>query len=289
MKRSRHLLTLYAFLLLISILFIGGCNSNNGQSIPQEIRAIFNKALYDGSVWALRVVDLDTGEIIYDQSSDDKLFIASVRKVFTTGEALQALGEEHLFRTPIHRQGLVDEEDVLEGDLILLATGDFTMGGRRLPNNTMDIVDFDHNEADVFGNAELTTPNPLQGYKDLAKQIVDSGVKRITGEIIVDDRLFQPYFFRNQYDIRPIFVNDDLVDVIVDPGEPGVPAVVDWRPKSAAFDVESSVHTLSTGMINTIEVEVPPLRERQEDIDLLAEHFLHVYSRKYNKNITAMR
>ncbi|HCW05759.1 MAG TPA: sigma-54-dependent Fis family transcriptional regulator [Cytophagales bacterium] len=35
--------------------------------------------------------------------------------------------------------------------------------------------------------------------------------------------------------------------------------------------------------INTIEVEIPPLRERPEDIDDLALHFLNIYSRKYNK------
>jgi two-component system, NtrC family, response regulator HydG len=33
--------------------------------------------------------------------------------------------------------------------------------------------------------------------------------------------------------------------------------------------------------INTIEVEVPPLRKRKEDIVLLAEHFLVLYSEKY--------
>jgi len=37
--------------------------------------------------------------------------------------------------------------------------------------------------------------------------------------------------------------------------------------------------------INTIEIELPPLRERKEDIDLLAQHFLIIYTRKYNKNI----
>ena len=35
--------------------------------------------------------------------------------------------------------------------------------------------------------------------------------------------------------------------------------------------------------INTVEIEIPPLRERKEDISLLAEHFLGVYKSKYNK------
>jgi DNA-binding NtrC family response regulator len=35
--------------------------------------------------------------------------------------------------------------------------------------------------------------------------------------------------------------------------------------------------------INTIEINIPPLRERLEDIDLLARHFLDRYSKKYKK------
>ena len=35
--------------------------------------------------------------------------------------------------------------------------------------------------------------------------------------------------------------------------------------------------------INTIEITIPPLRERGEDIILLAEHFLALYAHKYNK------
>jgi two-component system, NtrC family, response regulator HydG len=36
--------------------------------------------------------------------------------------------------------------------------------------------------------------------------------------------------------------------------------------------------------INTVEVLLPPLRDRQEDIPLLVEHFLGVYRKKYNKH-----
>ncbi len=37
--------------------------------------------------------------------------------------------------------------------------------------------------------------------------------------------------------------------------------------------------------INTIEMNLPPLRERIEDIPLLASHFLKIYSQKYDKNV----
>lgn len=35
--------------------------------------------------------------------------------------------------------------------------------------------------------------------------------------------------------------------------------------------------------INTVEIKIPPLRERKEDISILAEHFLEIYKTKYNK------
>lgn len=38
--------------------------------------------------------------------------------------------------------------------------------------------------------------------------------------------------------------------------------------------------------INTIEIEIPSLRDRFEDIPLLATHFLKHYASKYNKNVT---
>src|SRR5690606_22379093 len=40
--------------------------------------------------------------------------------------------------------------------------------------------------------------------------------------------------------------------------------------------------------INTVEIQVPPLRERGEDIVLLANHFLDFYNRKYHKHMEGL-
>lgn len=37
--------------------------------------------------------------------------------------------------------------------------------------------------------------------------------------------------------------------------------------------------------INTVEIRIPPLRERSKDIPLLINHFLNIHSRKYNKPV----
>ena len=37
--------------------------------------------------------------------------------------------------------------------------------------------------------------------------------------------------------------------------------------------------------LNTVEIELPPLRDRPEDIPVLADHFLRVYARKYARPV----
>jgi len=260
MKFKKILLTL---LLVITAAFglYGGCSSGGGSDIPADIRAIFNKPLYNGAIWGLRVVDLDTGEVLINLKPDYNFFIGSVRKVFSVGELLNEIGPEHLFVTPIFKQGEVNGSGVLDGELILVASGDISMGGRTKANGQFAISNFDHNEADSLGNAQLTKPNPLKGYKAIAEQIAAAGITQVD-DVVIDDRLFQPYPFREEgnFAIRPIFVNDDCVDLIINPTSPGMEASVDWRPKSAAFTVENDLVTSGPGSEFTLELdpEFPP-------------------------------
>ena len=40
--------------------------------------------------------------------------------------------------------------------------------------------------------------------------------------------------------------------------------------------------------INTVEIKIPPLRNRSEDIPLLVNHFIRMYSKKYNKALKSI-
>ena len=40
--------------------------------------------------------------------------------------------------------------------------------------------------------------------------------------------------------------------------------------------------------INTVEIDLPPLRERPEDIPLLGQHFLKIYAKKYNRQVSKL-
>lgn len=216
--------------------------ATSAQPVPAEITQIFQKPAYRNALWALRVIDADSGRLIHDFNSGRPILIGSVRKLFSVALALETLGPGHVFRTPVYSRGSVDAAGVLHGDLIMVASGDLAMGGRTNPDGSFAISNQDHNEANALGNATLTAPNPLAGFDQLAAQVAASGIRQIAGEVIIDDRLFEHFNFRDEFKVSPIFVNDDVVDVIIDKQ-----AGLDWRPKSAAFGVQSSLAVGAAG------------------------------------------
>ena len=107
---------------------------------------------------------------------------------------------------------------MLHGNLVLVASGDLTMGGRTNPDGTIAFSGFDHNEADSLGNAVLTAPDPLAGYAELARQVAAAGIKRVTATSLSTTVSSGPFNFRDEFNVVPIFVNDDVVDLTINPG-----------------------------------------------------------------------
>ena len=227
----------------ISLSLLASCDGGDDRPLPEAIKAVMAKPLYRNAVWGLRVVDLASGEVIYSVDPNRNLLIASVRKSFSVGLTLDTLGTAHRFHTPVYRQGAVDAGGGLDGNLILVASGDMSMGGRVNPDGSFAITDLDHNEANDLGDAELTLPDPLAGYKALAAQIKAAGITHLRGDVIIDERLWDKFDFREQFQVSPIFVNDNLVDVAITPGAVGTAANVVSRPLSAAFQVQSTLMT----------------------------------------------
>jgi D-alanyl-D-alanine carboxypeptidase/D-alanyl-D-alanine-endopeptidase (penicillin-binding protein 4) len=254
----------FGCLLFASLLFgiaMTGCDSGSGGPVtgvvPPDIKAVFDKPAYKDSTWGLRVVDLDTGKALLDINPDQQFLIGSVRKLFSVGELLNQIGPDHTFDTPVYRQGTLSNTGTLQGNIVLVASGDLTMGGRTNADGTIAVTDFDHNESNSLGNAQLTKPDPLAGYAYLANQIAASGIKEITGEIVIDDRLFKPFHFRGEFDLKPIFVNDDVADVIITPTTLGQPTSFSYRPQSAALAINNAVVMSAAGSDININPDLP--------------------------------
>jgi D-alanyl-D-alanine carboxypeptidase/D-alanyl-D-alanine-endopeptidase (penicillin-binding protein 4) len=223
--------------------------------LPPAISMVMNKPRYAGATWSLLAVDVETGETLYELRPDAQAFTGSVRKCFSVGLALETLGAAHRITTPVYRRGEVDAGGTLRGDLLLVAAGDLTFGGRLNADGTLAFTDFDHNDANNLGTAILTPQDPLFGLDSLARGVAASGIRAVSGEVMIDDRLFESFRVPNgNLLIPPIMVNENMVDVPVTPTQPGRPAEVTWRPHSEAFAVAGTVTTGAAGSEDTVSL-----------------------------------
>jgi serine-type D-Ala-D-Ala carboxypeptidase/endopeptidase (penicillin-binding protein 4) len=226
-----------------------GDSSNTGGGLKAAITEIIDAPEYKAAHWGILVADLESGETIFEQNADKLFTPASVTKLFSVAAALEELGADHRFRTPVHQRGTLDKDGQLDGDLILVASGDLTLGGRTNKDGKIAFKNSDHIYANGTPRAELTSENPLAGLEDLAKQVANKGIKRIHGDVLIDDRLFDRASSSGSgpRTVTPIMVNDNLIDITVTPTEPGQRAKVTWRPQTASFQIDVQVETVAKG------------------------------------------
>lgn len=197
-------------------------------------------------------MDAANGEVLLDHQSDKFFAPASCTKLFSVAAALESLGSDFRFHTPLVHTGNFNEASkTLHGDLILVASGDLTMGGRTLPDGTIEFANNDHTYANGGIRGQLTSVDPLQGLHQLARQLSEK-VKKIDGEIIVDDRLFDRAESTGSGPGRltPILINDNLIDFTITPADKvGELAKIEYRPAGSAILVDAQVETVAE-MIN---------------------------------------
>lgn len=213
--------------------------------LADKIRAITDAPAYKPARWGMLVVDAKSGKTLYERDADKLFLPASVTKLFTCATALETFGPDFQFVTPVYRRGEVQDK-VLEGDLVLVANGDLTFGGRRDKAGKTVFVDHDHTYANSgLMNATLTDTNPLYALNELARQVA-LGISEVKGEILIDDRLFARTRSSGSGPevVAPILVNDNVVDVIVTPGaKEGDLATVKMRPETAFIQMDADVRT----------------------------------------------
>jgi D-alanyl-D-alanine carboxypeptidase/D-alanyl-D-alanine-endopeptidase (penicillin-binding protein 4) len=215
---------------------------------------IMNSAPYANGQWAVRVVDVSSGEVLVDYNSNVLVEPASVTKSYSVGAAWLKLGPDHRIVTPVVRTGPV-RTGVLKGDLVLVAKGDITMGGQTGKDGKVVFTNLDHNDANVLPGATIADNNPLAGLDRLARQVKASGIARVAGDVIVDDRLFVTRDLgENDGPVSPIIINNNLIDLVTTPTTPGKAAQVRMRPVVKPWSVDNKVRTVRAGGATQIDI-----------------------------------
>ncbi len=206
-----------------------------------------SKPAYQTARWLYQVSDLESGKVLFSNRANEMAFTASTMKLFTVGAVYDALGTSTKVTTPVYAQGLVTG-GVLTGNLDLVAAGDLTLGGRDAAEgkavDSFTAKTIDHVYGDVAPNGAIPAGDPLAGLNSLAQQVAAKGIHRVDGDVVIDDRLWDPYTAQ-EGPVPPIYVNDNVFDITVKPASVGRPARLVTAPRTKAFQVESTVQTVS--------------------------------------------
>jgi D-alanyl-D-alanine carboxypeptidase/D-alanyl-D-alanine-endopeptidase (penicillin-binding protein 4) len=213
--------------------------STGDPALTAAIDALLDDRRLDGATVAVQVRDANTGEVLYDRGSDQRVLPASNLKLLSSAAAVDGLGEDHRFTTAVLATEAV-RGGTLTSDLYLRGGGD---------------------------------PTTLaEDYRDLAADLAASGLVRVSGDLVADDSYFddvplgtgwswddEPYYYSAPTSALTVAPDTDYdsgtVIVRVTPGPAGEPALVTVQPQTGVLDIDNRATTGAAGSARTLSVE----------------------------------
>ncbi len=232
-------------LLVITVLSIAiPAAAQNVSTLLQRITQITTRPIFKHSTVGVEVYDLTEQKVLVAMNADKLFTSGSTTKLVTEGTALALLGASYRFHTRVYYTGSITSDGTLEGDLVLVASGDPNLSGRVMVDDTLDVFPFDH----AYGG-ELGKPvagDPLRVFKELASGILMKGIWRIHGNVIVDASLFPSDQVEpgTHTTISPVVLNDSVIDVTAtSDSSVGGPVSIDTAPALPYLKVINKVTT----------------------------------------------
>jgi PBP4 family serine-type D-alanyl-D-alanine carboxypeptidase len=228
--------------------FGSGLFAQSDATLDQRIKKVTSRPEFAHSRFGIEFYSLDTGTVVYELNAQQLFVPGSTTKLLTEGTALELLGGDYRFHTKIYRTGPIKKDGTLDGDLILVANGDYNLSNRIQADGTLAFEDEDHS----YGGADSKglAGDTLLVVREFAQQIADKGIKRVKGKVLVDATLF-PEGERELGTgvvISPIVVNDNLIDVIVTPGATqGAPVTLKISPQTSYVKIANQATTANAG------------------------------------------
>lgn len=201
------------------------------EALTADLNSILPSRTRNGQ-WGAMVVSISRGDTLLSVNAGNEMLPASTMKLFTSAIALEKLGPEHSFSTDVLRDGSIDDNGVLHGDLILRGDGDPALSPRFVPGG------------------------PSAPMNTLAQFTKTMGITRVTGDIIADASAFEPGGIPEGWLSRyagagyaapfsALSLNDNIIIAGVVPGAIGAIAKPFLEPETRAINVSSTVRTVA--------------------------------------------
>ena len=184
-----------------------------------RLRSILDRPEFRHATWGMEFYSLDDDRPVYALNEEQLFSAASTTKLLSAGTALRLLGADYRFHTKVYRTGAIDGSGTLQGDLVLVASGDLNLSGRIQAGDTLGFTNEDH-AYDADPSTRAVPGDPLLVIRQLAAQVAAHGVKRITGRVLIDISMFHEgdRELGTGVVMSPVVVNDNLVDLTIGPG-----------------------------------------------------------------------
>ncbi|HMD87131.1 MAG TPA: D-alanyl-D-alanine carboxypeptidase/D-alanyl-D-alanine-endopeptidase [Terriglobia bacterium] len=229
--------------------------------LTERLQAVMSQPEFAHAHFGIEICSLETGKRIF-ALNENKFFVpASTTKLLTEGTALELLGPDYRFHTRVYRTGKLKSKGVLDGDIVLVASGDPNLSGRIQPDGTLAFEDEDHSYGGL--DSKGLSGDPLLVIGQLADQVGAKGIRKVKGRVLVDATLF-PEGTRELGTgvvISPIVVNDNVIDVLASPGATeGAPVKLKIRPETAYVQFVNRTTTGKAGAKPEISYDDGALR-----------------------------
>lgn len=145
-----------------------GCCGFSQQNFQTALAQFVKQPEFKNASVGINVVDLTTGEPVFSFNSEKLLIPASTMKLVTTAAALELLGSGYRFKTRVAYSGEIENNETLNGNLIVLGGGDPALGSEYFKEHY-----FNTNFLDVW-----------------AQQIKAAGISKIDGDLILDGSVY---------------------------------------------------------------------------------------------------
>ena len=245
MNRKYPVRLLLASLFAVVFIFCGGgALAQSNTTLEQRIRKITERPEFAHSRFGIKFIAADSGNVVYELNATQLFVPGSTTKLLTEGTALELLGGDYRFHTRIYRTGPIQKDGTLQGDLVLVASGDLNLSNRVQADGSLAFEDHDH----AYGGPDSVglPGDPLVVIREFARQVAAKGIKRVKGRVLVDATLF-PEDERELGTgavISPIVVNDNVLDVVVSPGaEEKSPVQLKIAPQTAYVTIVNQATT----------------------------------------------
>jgi len=232
-------------ILLCAILAGNAAAVAQDATLAQRIQQVVARPVFKHSTFGVEVYD-QTAHKTLAAINENQLFTAgSTTKLVTEGTALALLGADYRFHTRVYHTGTISEDGTLNGDLVLVASGDLNLSGRVLPDDTLDFTTRDHAYAGLLPGKSVAG-EPLRVMKELASGVLMKGIWRVRGHVIVDASMFPSTQVEpaTHTTISPVMLNDNVIDVIATSASSvGGPVSIEVAPEFSYLRVINKVRT----------------------------------------------